>query len=201
MIATERDEAARADWRAEVADLDPATVVFLDETSTQTVMTRSHGRAPRGARVVGAVPRNPGPNVSCLAALTPAGICAPLVIPGAIDRRVFLPWLREWLLPALPPGTTIVLDNLSVHRGPAVRAAVEAAGCRLRYLPAYSPDFNPIEQAFAKLKAYLRGVAARTYDSLVTAIGDGLRRITPTDTAGFYRDCGYHLPDPLAQPS
>jgi hypothetical protein len=114
-----------------VADLDPATVVVLDETSTQTVMTRSHGRAPRGARVVGAVPRNHGPNVSCLAALTPAGICAPLVIPGAIDRRVFLPWLREWLLPALPPGTTIVLDNLSVHRSPAVRAAVEAAGCAI----------------------------------------------------------------------
>jgi transposase len=184
-----------------VAALDPTTVVFLDETSTQTAMTRSHGRAPRGERVVGAVPRNHGPNVSCLAALTPAGICAPLVIEGAIDRRVFLPWLRERLLPALVPGTTIVLDNLSVHRSPAVRAAVEAAGCRLRYLPPYSPDFNPIEQAFAKLKAYLRGVAARAYDPLVDAIGDGLLRITLADAAGFYRDCGYHLPLPTMQPS
>lgn len=184
-----------------MADLDPATVVFLDETSTQTVMTRSHGRAPRGERVVGAVPRNHGPNVSCLAAMTPAGICAPLVIEGAVDRRVFLPWLTGWLLPQLAPGTTVVLDNLSVHRSPAVRAAVEAAGCRIRYLPAYSPDLNPIEQAFAKLKAYLRGVAARAYDPLLAAIGEGLGRITPTDVAGFYRDCGYPLPLPASQPS
>jgi transposase len=175
-------------------------VVFLGETSTQTAMTRSHGRAPRGERVVGAVPRNHGSNVSCLAALTPAGICAPLVIDGAIDRRVFLPWLREWLLPLLAPGTTLVLDNLSVHRSPAVRVAVEAAGCRLRYLPASSPDLNPIEQVLAKLKTYLRGVAARAADPLIAAIGEGLRRITPTDVAGFYRDCGYPLPNPPSQP-
>jgi transposase len=184
-----------------LAAVDPATVVFLDETSTQTVMTRARGRAPRGMRVVGAVPRNHGPNVSCLAALTPAGVCAPLVIEGAVSGAVFVPWVRDWLLPSLAPGTSIVLDNLSVHRNAAVRAAVEAAGCRLRYLPAYSPDVNPIDLAFAKLKTHLRGVAARAYEPLLDAIGEGLDRITAADSAAFYRHCGYHLPAPSVQPS
>jgi len=184
-----------------LAGVDPATVVFLDETSTQTVMTRARGRAPRGMRVVGFVPRNHGPNVSCLAALTAPGICAPLVIEGAIDGGVFVPWMRDWLLPCLAPGTLIVLDNLSVHRNPAVRTAVEAAGCELRYLPAYSPDLNPIELVFAKLKTHLRGVAARAYEPLLDAIGEGLDRITATDIAGFYRHCGYPLPPPTTQPS
>jgi transposase len=201
LIATERDEAARAQWRAELAAVDPVTVVFLDETSTQTVMTRARGRAPRGMRVVGAVPRNHGPNVSCLAARTPTGVCAPLVIEGAISGAVFVPWMRDWLLPRLAPGTSIGLDNLSVHRNAAVRAAVEAAGCHLRYLPAYSPDLNPIELAFAKLKTHLRGVAARSYAPLLDAIGEGLDRITSTDIAGFHRHCGYQLPPPATQPS
>lgn len=201
LIATERDEAARTQWRAELAAVDPLTVVFLDETSTQTVMTRARGRAPRGMRVVGAVPRNHGPNVSCLAALTPTGVCAPLVIEGAVSGAVFVPWLRDWLLPGLTPGTSIVLDNLSVHRNAAVRAAVEAAGGRLRYLPAYSPDLNPIELAFAKLKTHLRGVAARSYEPLLDAIGEGLDRITATDSAAFSRHCGYHLPPAAMQPS
>lgn len=184
-----------------MAVVDPATVVFLDETSTQTTMTRSRGRAPRGARVVGAVPRNHGANVTCLAALTPAGIEAPLVIEGAITGDVFLPWVRTWLLPTLARGTTVVMDNLNVHRNANVRAAIEAAGCQLVYLPAYSPDFNPIELAFAKLKAYVRGVAARAFDPLVDAIGAGLTRITPTDIAGYYRHCGFALLQPATQPS
>ena len=162
-------------------------------------MTRARGRAPRGERVQGAVPRNHGPNVSCLAALTPTGICAPLVIEGAIDGQVFVPWLQQWLLPQLAKGTTIVLDNLSVHHNPAVRAAIEAAGCQVRYLPVYSPDFNPIELVFAKLKPYLRGVAARSLEPLRHAIGEGLTTITPTDVAGYYRHCGFALPP--VQPS
>lgn len=184
-----------------MAEVDPTTVVFLDETSTQTTMTRSRGRAPRGERVVGAVPRNHGANVTCLAALTPTGIAAPLVLEGAMTGDVFLPWLRDWLLPTLAGGTTVVMDNLSVHRNADVRAAIAAAGCHLVYLPAYSPDFNPIEFAFAQLKAHLRGVAARTFDPLVTAIGDGLRRITTADIAGYYRHCGFTLIAPETQPS
>ena len=196
MIATERDPAARAQWVAERAGWAAHDVVFLDETSTQTVMTRARGRARRGERVVGRVPRNHGPNVTCLAALTPTGIRAPLVFPGALDGAIFVQWVRDRLLPTLAPGTTIVLDNLSVHRTAPARAVIEAAGCHLRFLPAYSPDCNPIELAFAKLKTHLRGVASRAYDTLVTAIGDGFDRITAADAVAWYRHCGYHVPDP-----
>jgi transposase len=181
--------------------VDPATVVFLDETSTQTTMTRARGRAPRGERVVGAVPRNHGANITCLVAMGPTGMQVPCVFEGAIDSALFVTWVREWLVPMLPRGTTVVLDNLSVHRHAAVRPVIEAAGCHLRYLPAYSPDFNPIELAFAKLKTSLRGIGARAFDPLVTAIGDGLARITPADIAGYYGHCGFPLPQPEAQPS
>lgn len=184
-----------------MAAVDPATVVFLDETSTQTTMIRARGRAPRGERVVGVVPRNHGANVTCLAALTPAGITAPLALAGAMTGDVFLPWVRTWLLPTLPHGATVVMDNLNVHRNADVRAAIEAAGCQLVYLPAYSPDFNPIELAFAKLKTHLRAVAARAFDPLVDAIGIGLTSITTTDIAGYYRHCGFALPEPATQPS
>ena len=144
--------------------------------------------------MIGRVPRNHGPNVSCLAALTSDGIIAPLVIEGAIDGTVFQPWLREWLLPTLAPGTTIVLDNLSVHRSPKVREAVDAAHCHLRFLPAYSPDFNPIELAFSKLKTHLRAVGSRTHETLVDAIGVGLGTISDTDATAWYQHCGYRFP-------
>ncbi len=177
------------------------TIVFLDETSTHTVMTRPRGRAPRGERVVGAVPRNHGPNVTCLVALGPGGPQAPCVFEGAVTSALFVRWLQEWLVPALAPGTTVVLDNLNVHRHDDVRPAIEGAGCHLRYLPAYSPDFNPIELAFAKLKTHLRGIAARSFEPLLAAIGTGLDGITTTDIRGYYGHCGFPLPEPDEQPS
>ena len=183
-----------------MAAIDPATVVFLDETSTHTSLGRTHGRSARGTRLVGAVPRNHGPNVSCLAAVGVAGIVAPLAIEGAVDGAVFVPWLRDWLLPQLAPGTTIVCDNLSVHRHALVRPAIEAAGCRLAYLPPYSPDFNPIEMIFAKLKAHLRAAAGRTFTALVDALGTGLASVTTADIAGCYRHCGYRLTATASQP-
>jgi transposase len=192
---------ARAAWQAEVATWDADRVVFLDETSTHTSLTRARGRAPRGERVRGHVPRNHGPNMSCLAVLTPTGMTVPLVIAGAIDGTVFQPWLREWLLPTLAPETTLVCDNLSVHRNPDVRTLVEAAGCTLRFLPAYSPDFNPIELAFSKLKTHLRGAGSRTEETLLEAIGDGFGTITSTDARAWYTHCGYPFPaDDPAQP-
>lgn len=200
MIATERDTAVRAAWQQEIADWDATRVVFLDETSTHTSFTRIRGRAPRGERVVSHVPRNRGPNLTCLAALTPRGITAPLVIEGAMDGAVFGPWLREWLLPTLTPGTTVVLDNLSVHRMATVRQAVEAAGCQVRYLPSYSPDFNPIELAFAKLKTHLRGVGSRTSETLLQAIGEGMTQISASDATAWYRHCGYQFPPDDPQP-
>lgn len=177
-----------------MATVNPTTLVFLDETSTQTVMTRTRGRAPRGERVVGAVPRNHGPNVTCLMAIGPTAVLAPCVFEGAVDGPLFRQWLTDWLVPILPRHATVVLDNLSVHRSPAVRDVIEAAGCHLRYLPAYSPDFNPIELVFAKLKTHLRGAAARAFDPLVDAIGTGLNQVTAADLAGYYRHCGFPLP-------
>jgi transposase len=184
-----------------MAKVDPGTVVFLDETSTQTTLTRLRGRAPRGERVVGVVPRNHGANITCLVAMDPAGMRAPCVFEGAVTSALFVRWLRRWLVPTLRRGTTVVLDNLSVHRHATVRAVIEAAGCHLCYLPAYSPDFNPIELAFAKLKTQLRSAGARAFEPVVAAIGAGLDTITTDDIAGFYGHCGFALLPQHEQPS
>jgi transposase len=199
VIATEQDPQARAEWRQEMAAYAPETLVFLDETSTQTTLTRTHGRSPRGERVIGRVPRNHGPNVTCLAALTPTGMRAPWVFEGALDGPLFAQWVQDCLVPSLTPGTTVVLDNLRVHHHAGARAAIEAAGCQLHFLPAYSPDFNPIEQVFAKLKGHLRSAGAPTFETLVEAIGTGLGQISLTDIQGFYRHCGYPLSRPSGQ--
>ncbi len=164
-------------------------------------MTRARGRAPRGERVIGAVPRNHGPNITCLVALGPTGTHAPCVFAGAVTSDLFVRWLREWLVPTLAPGTTVVLDNLAVHRNADIRPTIEGAGCHLRYLPPYSPDFNPIELAFSTLKTHLRGVAARSFAPVLTAIGTGLDQITPADIRGSYAHCGFSLPNPEEQPS
>lgn len=187
----------RAVWQAAAAALDPATLVFLDETSTHTALTRRRARAPRGQRAVGTVPRNHGPNVTLLATLTPSGIDAPLAVAGATDRLVFEAYVERILVPSLRAGQTVVLDNLSVHKGGRIRALIEAAGCRLLFLPPYSPDFTPIEQAFAKIKTHLRRLAARTFDALVTAIGEAIDTVTPTDAHGFFAHCGYRLKDQI----
>ncbi len=175
-------------------------MLFLDETSTQTVMTRRYGRAPRGQRVVGRVPRNHGPNVTCLMAISPTGVQAPCVFEGALDGALFARWIDAWLVPILPPGTIVSLDNLSVHRHPGVRTAIEAVGCHLRFLPPYSPDFNPIELIFAKLKTHLRGAEARAFEPLVAAIKRGLATITPSDLRACHRHCGYRLETESRQP-
>lgn len=157
-------------------------------------MTRRYGRAPRGARLVAAVPRNHGRNVTCLAALTATGVGPSLAFEGALNAPVFSQWVREQLVPILRPGQVVILDNLSVHKTPAARQAIEAAGCQLRFLPAYSPDFNPIELIFSQLKAHLRTVAARTVETLMTAIGDGLNAVTAANARACFRHAGYAAP-------
>lgn len=158
-------------------------------------MTRLRARAPRGQRAVGAAPRNRGPNVTLLATLTPTGVDAPCVIEGGTDRHVFTAYVDQVLVPTLRPGQTVILDNLNVHKGRHLQQRVEAAGCHLRFLPTYSPDFNPIEPAFAKVKARLRQQAARTFDDLVGAIREAIDAVSPADARGFFAACGYPLTD------
>ena len=195
MTAAERDEAGRAAWRTEVTGLPAATLVFIDESGTNRAMTPRYGRAPRGERAVGSAPRNHGPNVTLLTALTPTGMGPALVVEGAADRPAFETYVRQLLVPSLRPGQTVVLDNLSVHKSEEMRRLIEEAGCCLRFLPPYSPDFTPIEQAFAKIKHRLRQAAARTVDDLVAAIGEALDGVTDTDARGFFAHCGYPLPE------
>jgi len=176
-----------------VAALDPADLVFLDETSTPTTLTPLRARAPRGQRAVGAVPRGRWEQVTLICALTPAGVAAPVLLPGALDRDAFDAWVAEQLVPVLRPGQVVLLDNLSVHKSATARRLVSAAGCELRHLPTYSPDMNPIEQAFAKVKGALRRAEARDFDGLVAAAKPALDDVTAADAAGFYRAAGYPL--------
>jgi transposase len=194
LIAAERDEPARTAWRDEATTLDPADLIFVDETSTHTAMTRRRARAPRGERAVGRTPRNHGPNVTLLAALTPEGIGPALAITGAVDGAAFAAYAERVLAPSLRPGQVVVLDNLSAHKSADARTAVEAVGCRFLFLPAYSPDFNPIELAFAKIKERLRTAAERTPDGLVAATATAIDAVSAADARGFYAHCGFTLP-------
>ena len=174
-----------------MAGADPAALVFLDETSTPTTLTPLRARAPRGERAVGRVPRGRREAASWLATLTPAGVGESLLVPGAVDRAAFDAFVERLLVPSLRPGQVVVLDNLSVHKSARARQAVEAAGCRLVFLPTYSPDFNPIEHAFAKCKQALRRLEARSFEALAAAVGASLAAVTPADARAFYRAAGY----------
>jgi transposase len=171
----------------------PDQLVFVDECGSNITLTPRYGRAPRGERCIGEVPRNWGQNSSLLAAMTPAGITAALVVEGATDRLVFDLYVEQLLAPTLRPGQLVVWDNLSVHKSAYAREVVEQCGCEVVFLPPYSPDFNPIEQAFSKLKGYLRRANERTQNGLWDAIGAGLKQISPADAQGWYRHCGYQL--------
>ena len=174
--------------------LDPATLVFVDESGTHLAMTPRRARAPRGQRAYGAAPRNRGGNTTLIAALSRAGLGPAMTLPGAADRAAFVAYVRELLAPALVAGQTVVLDNLAVHKGAAIRRLIEARGCRLLFLPPYSPDFAPIEHAFGKIKEALRRAGARTRPALEAAIAAALDTITPQDAAAWFRHCGYHPP-------
>ena len=165
--------------------------MFLDETWATTNMARRYGRAPRGQRALDAVPHGRWRTTTVVAALRNEGIVAPLVLEGAINGPAFLAYVRQFLAPTLRPGDVLVMDNLSSHKVAGVREAVEAAGATLRYLPPYSPDLNPIEQAFAKLKALLRDAAARTTEALWAAVGRLLDRFPPAECARYLAHCGY----------
>jgi transposase len=183
----------RQQWRADRAATAPQRFVFLDETATPTTLTRLRARAPRGERAVGRVPHKRWHSVTLLASLTTAGMGAAMVLDGALARESFEAYVEQLLVPTLVPGQIVVLDNLPVHKSARARRLIEDAGCHLLFLPAYSPDFNPIELAFAKLKQILRGTAARTLVGIVAATGPALEAITAADARAFFAHCGYHL--------
>jgi transposase len=182
---------ARSQWMSEQTSLDPAKLVFLDETGATTKMARRRGRAKRGQRVIGRVPWGHWKTVTFLAGLRQDGVMAPFVIDGAMTGSIFLAYLRQCLAPTLEPGDIVVLDNLPAHKPQEAREIVEAAGAELRYLPPYSPDLNPIEQAFAKLKEGLRKAGERTVPALYDRIGTLLDDFTPPECSNYFRNSGY----------
>jgi transposase len=165
--------------------------VFIDETWATTNMTRRYGRARRGPRLVAAVPHGHWKTTTLLAALRHDRITAPGVFDGAINGERFRAWVEQALAPTLRPGDLVIMDNLAAHKVQGVRTVIEARGARLLYLPPYSPDLNPIEQVFAKLKALLRIAATRTVDALWHAIGQALDAFTPTECAHYLAHAGY----------
>jgi transposase len=172
-------------------DIETDRLVFLDESGSQTSMTRTRGRAPRGQRVVAKVPGGHWKIVPMISAVRTAGPFAAATTVGATDSDVFRTYVKQVLTPQLRPGDVVVMDNLSPHKASGVQEAIEAVGATLRYLPPYSPDFNPIEPMWSKVKGCLRSLAARTVETLHDAVGIALSRITPDDCAGFFRHCGY----------
>jgi transposase len=174
-----------------VAPLDPRDFVFVDECGTHRSLTRLYARAPRGKRAEDRVPRNRGTVTTVLASLTLDGVGPTQTRLGGTSTAAFLEYLREHLGPSLRPGQIVFLDNLGAHLAKEARGMIEARGASLRYLPPYSPDFNPIEHAFSKLKALLRKAAARTPETLAAAIRDALAGLTAADAAGWFAHCGY----------
>jgi transposase len=191
LVASEQNEATRAVWRAQASQLSTPDLVVVDETGSQINMTPRYAYAPRGERAVGKVPRNYGANMTLIASLSPAGMGEALLLDGSADAVVFETYIEQILAPSLRPGQIVILDNLSIHQGPRVRQAIEARGCQLLFLPAYSPDFSPIEGAFSKLKAILRRVGARTREALQDAIIQALPSIAAHDALGWFVHCGY----------
>jgi transposase len=167
--------------------------VFLDECGVTTDLLRRYGRGPRGQRVTDHTPCSHWEAHTVIAALRLTGLGAPAVFDGPIDSPSFLAYVEQVLVPTLRPGDVVVLDNLAVHRQPEVRTAIAQAGASIRFLPPYSPDFNPIELAFAKLKAFLRAARPRSYEQVCTLIAIALDLFTPDECANYVRHCGYRV--------
>jgi transposase len=181
----------RQAWFDNQPDLDPERLIFIDETGVDTKMARRFGRSPRGERCLAAVPHGHWKTTTFTAGLRLNGITAPFILEGPMDGDGFLAYVEQVLVPTLEPGDIVIADNLPAHKVPGVQEAIENAGASLRYLPPYSPDFNPIEKAFAKLKAYLRKISARTVDALWDAVADAIRTFTSAHCRNYFVSCGY----------
>ena len=184
----------RDQWAATLADAcdgDYSRVLFLDETGAMTNLVRTHGRAPQGQRCVDDAPAGHWKIMTAVAAVRLDGLTASATLPHAMDGELFLTYVKHCLLPALHEGDVVVMDNLPSHRLPRVRELIESADAKLLYLPPYSPDFNPIEMIWSKVKRLLRSIAARTINALHTAFGTAMDTVTPADIQGCFGHCGY----------
>ena len=193
------DEQSRPDvlirrqaWFDGQLDLDPDRLVFIDETGASTKMARRHGRAPRGQRLRSSVPHGHWKTTTFVGALRLSGMTAPMVLDGPMNGAWFLAYVQQVLAPTLSPGDVVIMDNLPAHKGACVRAAIEAVGAQVLLLPPYSPDLNPIENAFSKLKAMLRKAAARTIDQLWDAIATIIQTYSPQECANYFAAAGYN---------
>ena len=194
MASSERDEQRRSAFGAYVRSIVSERFVFVDECSTNISLSPIYARAPRGERAHGRAPRNWGKNVSLICAIGLEGVKPSMSVEGAVDGKAFESYVEHFLAPKLERGQIVVMDNLSVHKSKRIRRLIEEAGATLLFLPPYSPDMNPTEEVFSKVKSVLRKVAARTREALVEATGGALDMITTEDIRGFYTDCGYRLP-------
>jgi transposase len=193
LIASERDAWNRACFALLQQDLPADELVVLDEFGSNLDMTPRYGRAPSGQRALASIPRNTPINTTTIAALTTQGMGPALVVEGGVDRATFECYIEQILAPTLRRGQVVILDNLSAHTGPRVAELLAQRGCTPLYLPTYSPDFSPIELAFAKVKPILRRAVARTREALLVAIAAALESITAADAQAFFRHCGYHF--------
>jgi transposase len=194
----ERDEFHRAAWRVTVAaEVDSERLVFVDEMGANIALSPLRAWSAVGERAHCLTPRNRGKNVTLLSSMSVGGMGPSLAVTGAVNATVFESYLQRVLLPSLSPGHILVMDNLPAHKGERVRELIEGVGCELLYLPAYSPDYNPIEEAFAKVKTILRRIEARTREAVVEAMGNALEAVTAQDARGFLRHAGYRTPGQL----
>ena len=179
--------------KAEQPRLKASRLVFIDETAVTTKMVRQYGRSPIGERLVAKVPHGHWKTLTLVAALRVDGVTAPYVIDGAMDGAVFLAYVIAVLAPTLRKGDIVFMDNVRTHKVAGVAEAIHAVGAKLRYLPAYSPDLNPIENAYSKIKSALRKAAARTVDTLTKVVGRSIKTIAPSECAGYFRHAGYRV--------
>lgn len=186
-----RVEARRIEYQTEIAGVDFSKFKFLDEAGSNPAMTRLYGRAGRGTRVIEATPQNYGENITMLAALSLSGVTAPMTINGAVDGEVFKVYVEQVLAPTLQAGDVVVMDNLPAHKVKGIQELIGQRGARLIYLPPYSPDLNPIEKCWSKIKTYLRRAKARTRAELEKALAEALLRISSRDAEGWFKSCGY----------
>jgi transposase len=192
-IAQERDEERRGLWRWLVTRFDVRRLVFVDESGMHTSMDRLRSRAPRGLRAYGKVPKNRGKNTTLIASMSLCGMGEAMCIEGATDSEAFEVYVEHFLAPSLSEGQVVVLDKLGAHRPKRIRELIEDRGAELVFVPSYSPDLNPIEEAFSKIKNILRKLGARTHEALLEAMEEALFEVTAADAAGWFDHCGYEV--------